>query len=397
MSRQILVFTILFTLTACDAPPVSAGADKRQNTYSARIDGHVVVSSVARGNVVLFLFDAARPPPPLGTGRPLTFTVVSKDALFGTASAQDTGPFTAPFSFSLVGAGRYLIRGFIDANADFVPWYRVTNEVHTGDVGGAALTPTFTSRVIDVTLDENQHPLAVLDVPVSFADTARVPVDRPVFEASGTSVTLGANPVSIDLRPKAISTGAVHQPSPVFLARLVDDNGDGVPDDANGDGVPDFWPRVVVRKVSSTDVLIDENDRDDNGLLEATPGFADYEHVNPVSKATIAADGQPDLVVLAAGFDFTSLLPQLLDAEGKVKLTPTPVPSLKLVIQPQALDASDPTKLGFLKSVPAGRYAITLIQSTGQTWRVPNEMSPEVAEGLGLPPIVSQSFVVVVQ
>ena len=46
-----------------------------------------------------------------------------------------------------------------------------------------------------------------------------------------------------------------------------------------------------------------------------------------------------------------------------------------------------------LKSVPPGRYAITLVQFTGQTWRVPNELQPAVADATGLPAFESQAFV----
>jgi hypothetical protein len=382
------------SLLACEAPPVASGADARQNTFSGRIEGTVVAATTARGNAVLFLFDAARPPPPLGTGRPITFTVISKQALFGAAGAGESGPFSAPFSFSLVAAGHYTIQGFIDVSDDFVPWYRVSNEPHTGDVGGAALADGFASRVIEVGLDAAGHPLAVREVPVSFGESARVPVDRPLFAPTLTSLTLSSSaPSVLELNAAPVSQGVLHEPAPLFLAQLVDADGDGVPDDSNGDGVPDFWPRVVVRKVADGNALADENDLDDNGVLDTAAGFADYEHVNPATGQSIAPDGLPDLVVLAAGFDFTALLPQLLDAQGKVKKTPTPVTSLTLVIQPRAIDARDPSKLQVLKAVPKGRYAITIIQSTGQTWRVPNELTPGVAEALGLPPIASQAFV----
>jgi hypothetical protein len=43
--------------------------------------------------------------------------------------------------------------------------------------------------------------------------------------------------------------------------------------------------------------------------------------------------------------------------------------------------------------VPPGRYALTLVQFTGQTWRVPNELSPPLAQEDGLPAVESQSFV----
>jgi hypothetical protein len=397
--RPALLALALASLAACEAPPVFAGADKRQHTSSGRVDGTVVVNTAARGNVILFLYDAVRPPPPTGTGRPLTFLVLTRDTVFGNAVPGDVGPFTAPFRFPLVAPGEYLVRGFVDANADFIPWYSVTSEPNSGDVGGVAVDVNRAPRTVTVGLDSDGAPMAAVDVRVLFADTLRVPVDRPVFEASVSSLTLGSSSATIELSAKGFSAplwpeGPVAEGAPVFLASLVDENGDGVPDDANGDGVVDFWPRVVVRKVSADSVLLDENDLDKNGILDSLDGGAfDYEHVNPTTGATIPRDGSPDLVVLAAGFDFSGLMSSLLDG-GRVKTTPTPVFKLSLVIRPQALDMSNPAHPGVLKSVPSGRYAVTVIQSTGQTWRVPNELSPELAGPRGFYEVSSQSFVI---
>jgi len=385
-----LFLSLALVLAACEAPAVFPGADKRQNSQSGRIEGQVIVNSAARGRIVLFLYDAARPPPPVGTGRPLTFTVVSQEAVFGAAVDGDLGPFTAPFAFSLVAPGHYLIRGFVDSNADFIPWYGVTADTTEGDVGGAAIDPaTRASRIIEVGADEAGNPIPALDVPVSFSDAARLPIDRPIFSVVGgmSSVTVSGTPVVIELQSTPIDEGVMRQPTPAFLLRFVDDNADGVPDDANGDGVPEVWPRVVVRKVRQEgSPLIDENDLDKNGVVDATG--EDYEH------ATAPPDGLPDVVVLAAGFDVREYAMQLVDSMGRVKTTPTPVPKLKLVLQPRAFDASTPTAPQLLKAVPIGRYAITVIQQTGQTWRVPNELGLEVP---GLPLVASQGFVVQVQ
>ncbi len=374
----------LVLLSGCEAPRVFATADQRQNTQSARIEGTVVVSSTARGRAVVLLYDASKPPPPVGTGKPVSFTVVPRDDLFGSARPGDVGPFTAPFALSLVPVGKYLLRGFIDANDDFVPWYQVTSDVNAGDVGGAYVDPvTRAARVVDVVADDAGVPQPALDVPVTFADVARVPVDRPVFEvqvdggvASGVSLTGAATVVDLVVRP--VTSEFVNEPRPVFLAQLVDENQDGAPD-LGPDGKPLMWPRVVVRKVVNAAVLSDDT-------------TTDYDHVNPSNGAVIAADGVPDVVILAAGFDAAKLLPTLLDENGKVKTVPTPLTSLPLVIQSRALDAANPTQLGVLKSVPSGRYAITVIQSTGQTWRVPNELAPDFAAGVGLSPVASQGL-----
>jgi len=377
------------TLLACEPPPVFPGADKRQNSSSGRIEGNVVITTAARGKVVLFLYDAARPPPPVGTGRPLTFTVLSRENVFG-ADEGSAGPFTAPFAFSLVAPGNYLVRGFIDANDDFIPWYGATADATAGDVGGAAVDPvTRAPRVIVVGTDEAGSPVPALDVAVSFTDAAKVPLDRPIFSVLGgaDSVTVsGTTPTVIELQATPIVDGVMNQPSPGFLLRFVDDNADGMPDDANGDGVPDLWPRVVVRKLSEQSVLLDENDLDKNGVLDATG--VSYVH------ADSSTDNVPDLVVLAAGFDPTEYAAQLVDGTGRVKQTPTPVPKLKLVLRPRALDASNPAAIQPLQLVPAGRWAITVIQQTGQTWRVPNELGPPIAGATGLPEVTSQAFLV---
>lgn len=385
--RIALLFSIALAL-GCEAPEVFPGADKRQNTRSGRIEGQVIVNTAARGKLVLFLYDAARPPPPQGTGRPLTFTVLSRERVFGAALDGDAGPFTAPFAFSLVAPGRYLVRGFVDADDDFIPWYGATADTTAGDVGGAAVDPvTRAPRVLEVDTDEAGQPVPVLDVPVSFSDAARVPVDRPVFSVAGgaVNVTVSGSPKVIELQATPLTEGVVDQGSPAFLVRLLDENGDGVPDDVNGDGVPEVWPRVVVRKVQDEgSPLIDENDLDKNGVVDATG--ASYERAAPQGQVP-----GPSAVVLAAGFDVSEYAALLVDEQGRPKATPTPVPRLKLVLQPRAFDAAVPSQPALLASVPSGRYAVTVIQLTGQTWRVPNELGLEVP---GLPFVASQAFVV---
>jgi hypothetical protein len=354
MRRALLCLALL----ACDPPPVVATADKRQQEESERIEGTVVATGAARGDVILFLYDAAKPPPPTGTGRPLTFATVKRTDLFGTAT--DNGPFSAPYTFSLVKNGSYLIRGLIDTGGDFIPWYSVTSDANAGDVGGAAIDPvTRASRV--VTVDGG----VVSDVGVSFSDAARVPVDRPAFQIESTSpsatVVQGMPPAILELRPQPLDLGVVHQRQPVFLAQLIDDDLDGFPDDKNGDGVPDMWPRVIVRKIADgPNLLLDD----------------------------------PKPIVLAAGFDPTDLLPVLLDMNGRPRTSAVPVTKLKLVVRPLALDVTNPTMPMMMSTLPPGRYAIVLIAPTGQTWRVPNELAPQLAIGLGLPEVTSQAFVI---
>jgi hypothetical protein len=86
-----------------------------------------------------------------------------------------------------------------------------------------------------------------------------------------------------------------------------------------------------------------------------------------------------EAVALEAGFDFSGILDNLNDANGQVKAAPSREAELALVIKPRAFDISDPAHPVALDAPPAGRYSITVIESTGQTWRVPNELAPALA------------------
>jgi hypothetical protein len=404
---------VVLPLCACDAPSVYPTKDRRQNTSTSHIEGNIVVTSKARGNAVVFLFDAARPPPPQGTGRPLTFTVVSESAIFGDALTAEgsSGPFTAPYAFSLVPPGRYRMRGFIDHDEcvgsapgcigpDFIPWYGVTAEANKGDVGGAAVDAvTREDKVIEIA----PFPDGSLNVPtgvqVSFADSATLPADRPAFKVTSGTPQLDLKTLNLfELTVNPIDSGVVHQRAPVFFVRWVDDNLDGVPDDANKDGKPEVWPKIFVRKLATADnPLLDENDLDKNGIIDATG--PDYEHVNPLNGQTIPADGKPDAVILSAGIDYTALaMPgALLDATGKPNMAAViPQTKVRLVVKAPALDVSDPTAPGVLAAVPSGVYAIIVLNFTGQSWRLPNELIPPVAAKTGLPADESQAFLLVV-
>lgn len=335
-----------------------------------------MVTSSARGNVILFLYDAQRPPPPTGNGRPLSFTTIERDVLFGGQAGN--GPFVAPFAFSLVKPGKYLIRGLIDTNSDFIPWYTVTADANAGDVGGAAIDPnTRGAKVIDVDG-------ATRDVTVTFSDVATFPFDRPSFKVDtdeqGATLTRGST-LTLNLVPLPIRMGVVRQNQMAFLARLIDDDHDGVADDKNGDGVPDCWPKVIVRKIGEDESLL----RDDQG---------DYTHV--VTSSAEDPDGVPDVVVLQAGIDPTENVSLLTNSEGKPLPMPVPVSKLKVVVRPTAVDARIPSMPVPLLTVPSGNYAIILISETGQTWRVPNELAMGFGSALGLPEIQSQGFFITV-
>jgi hypothetical protein len=150
----------------------------------------------------------------------------------------------------------------------------------------------------------------------------------------------------------------------VFLAELAPD------------GMSLLWPRVAVRKIDKNNPLLDDNDADGDGVPD-----------DP---------GKP-AVVLAAYLDPTPIASLLVDGMGMPKKTATPVTQLSLVVLPQALDATDPTAPKPLTTVPSGNYAITLVEPTGQTWRVPNELAPSIAPVVGFAAQDTQAFILQVQ
>jgi hypothetical protein len=390
-----LALTTLLGL-GCEPPPVVPTADRRQNAQTSRLEGTVLVQGRARGNAVVFLYDADRPPPPQGSGRPVTFTVIPREQLFGAAALEESGPFIAPFSFSLVPAGRYTVRGFIDADtchtgaqpchaADFIPWYDVTAQPNAGDVGGAAVDANRQPRVLEVAAREDGTLNAVTGVTVSFSDAvSTVPLDRPAFRVEGTArLEPSGGTKLLTLKPEPIQDGVMDVRPPGFLVRYVDDNNDGVPD-LDSAGKRAVWPRVLVRKLAPAPSLADENDLDRNGVLDAQG--EDYVHLDN------SQDGQPDLVVLRAGLVTDPLYAALNNQDGTPRMTAAIVPELTLAVIPQAVDARDPRAPAALKTLPSGRYSVTLVQPTGQTWRVPNELTPALATPLGLPRVESQAF-----
>jgi hypothetical protein len=428
----------LLALAACEPPPVRPTADRRQNQHLARIEGNVVVQSTARGNVIVMLFDERRPPPPQGSGRPVAFAVLPRSTVFGAAPFASTfsGPFTAGFTFDQVPAGRYLLRGFIDADTcaagvnpsichtpDWLPWYSVTSEPNAGDVGGGAVDPSnpAVSLVVEVRselgADGVERVLPVSHVTVSFSEqAATVQFDRPSFRVNtlGDSAVVDVNDASLPFKPLLLEPESVddevvrstpfmippQRTTPAFIVRFADDNGDGQPDkDAFGYVT---WPKVLVRKLADgvPSGLVEENDLNRDGILDEST--AEQEAIEyPVAPGFENVPGA-DKVVLLARIDVThdSLRGQLFEAGPDGSPTPkmaavAVAPALPLRVFKRAADIADPKRTTLLAVPPSGRYSITLLQCSAtacQSWKVPNELAPKVAEGVGLPVMTSQGF-----
>jgi hypothetical protein len=421
--KRFSLLLLAATLCRCSEPPVQTAADRAAAPITAPLSGQVVVQGPTRGDAVIFLYDAAHPPPPQGTGRPLSFVQIPAARLFAGAlhDASQPGPFAADFTFPTVSPGTYLLAAMLDADAclttqtthcrlaDFDPFYAVTREPNGGDLLGGHLGAQGLARVVVPAADGSGHIAAITGAQVVLGG-APLP-DRPAFtvaldparaDASGFGRVDKAAPTPFQLVAAPLDLGPVDERQAVFLVRYVDENQDGIPD-LGPTGAPLLWPRLFVRKIADVDParvipavyagLRDENDLDDNGILDATG--KSYDRI--IDGGLVRADGNPALVLLASTLvEDPALAAQLAFPDGGPDVTRVvPVGSLNAALIPQAFDLATGAPVP-LAALPPGRYAVIVESFTGQSWRLPNELSPLVASAVGLTPQPAQGFVFVV-
>ncbi|MBS2029846.1 MAG: hypothetical protein JST54_18235 [Deltaproteobacteria bacterium] len=434
--RALPAIALATLLAACSSPPVQTSADRLNTAITTTLSGQVVVAGGARGDAVILLYEAAHPPAPFGTGHPIAFALVPASTLFAGAlhDGNAPGPFAASYTFPTVAPGTYLVAAFLDSDAcltgpsttcqlsDFDPFYIVTREPNGHDqLGGHVDQNGQLLPVLVPQADPDGHLAAVSGVQVGIGATALL--DRPTFSVVGDPNQLDAQgnisvsktePTFFGLSSLPLNASPVVEKQPAFLVRYVDDDHDGKPD-LSPLGVPALWPKIFVRKIADPDPsnvvpavaagLRDENDLDDDGVLDAAG--KSYDHlllVDGGAPQLIKADAAPDLVILPTAYvdqpiadPNLALVPAQLYAQlalpdgGPDMEAVLPQTTLPVAVLPQAVDASGLIPVP-LAAIPPGRYAVIVEQFTGQTWRVPNELSPAVAPGVGLTPTGSQAF-----
>ncbi|MFO0729078.1 MAG: hypothetical protein U1E65_35185 [Myxococcota bacterium] len=321
---------LLSVLSACSGPNLD-----EYEPHTGLIRGTVFYpAGIARGNVVVLLFRADDLPPPTGTGRPVNFVMVPSASLFGDVPAGAPRDFAAPFTIPTVAEGDYQIRAFLDADDDFNPLSDLLSQPTAGDVGGAYVdSSTRQYQTLHVDKDKaTEH-----DILVILAQT--MPLERPAFAITSSTGAVDLNP---SYRVPFSAPAAMHlvahplnreqvRMSPErsgFLITYADDDGDGRPDDANGDHLPDLYPKVLLRQRGTPE-----------GTTVVVPLI-----ISPL----------PFVDALAAhGSSVT--------------------PSLDLIVPPVAVSITAAGRT-ILPSIPAGDYDTVVIESTGQTWQIPNDI-----------------------
>jgi hypothetical protein len=179
--------------------------------------------------------------------------------------------------------------------------------------------------------------------------------DRPVFAISGGSTTLHrmAGPALATLQAQS-PAGSVIRQSGRFPVSWVDQNGDGTADDYNGDGHPDTFPLVVAQRLDPADP---------QNLTLASPPVLIFGLVDPTQ---------------FNGLGFPGGDPTMVSVEVDALTVTAAFPPV----------AVDPISRQTLLP-PLGKYRVSVILKSGQTWTVPNEleraaMDPLAASQAGL-------------
>ncbi|MCO4770711.1 MAG: hypothetical protein KDA24_11835 [Deltaproteobacteria bacterium] len=309
------------------------------------------------GRTILFRFDCATPPPPEGSGLPLDFTILP---------ASDWSEGAVDFRFAGLPAGScQLLTGFIDRDGDWDGLYGTANQASAGDFAMGAL-------VINVPVVDQGSGLVPEIVNQGIVAGLSVPLERPSFTvldiaSGGTSdptMTLGASPgdtesVFLQITAADVDSPVCSSEGPLFTFTFAPDtDADGTPEDFNGDGLPDVvWPRVFARRLDTNDpagLAVQEPNIVLPGIivpLDPTDPF------NPASNLVIQQ------TIAGIPFDGTSLFPQ----------TTLTVAIPGLVVTDAATATTAPIEAVAATTDVVGEYQILLMNSSGQTWSLPNE------------------------
>lgn len=376
---------------------------------SARVSGAIVVpAQEAPGNTFVLIYDAATPPPPIGVGRPFTFSVVPADSF----RASGVGPsriYEAPFDMSLgelpPGVDSVLVTALVDMDDDFYPlppFSDVSAGATCGDLSGAHITDLASGSFAPVPVEANAHAEGVT---VLVGRTATL--ERPVFEFLGGSPRIALDaytgvglPPTFTLRSTGVDT--------VFL-------------DDDGEPSADPFVSIPVDGACPPNFAVTGYDLDQDGIIDPHPVLgASFRNVwprvlgqylgpiDPDTNAIIAQD--PSEERWSAEFAITPAATWFGEIPRSVSpAAPTIDPRTEIEVAwvPAAL-ATDPVTgesrsvLGtadldaFKAELPRGAWSITVINVAGQTWTVPNylpRLDPAGPEG----PLVTQRAVLIIE
>lgn len=367
------------------------------------ISGEVVANGVTTpSTTIIFVASADNPMPPLGTGRPATFSSVPASEYTG----QSAGLQSASYAVTGVPDGDYLITGFMDVDGDFHPTVDALSGATCGDIGGAHLADLQTGTLAAVSVSGGE---LLDDVTIVLGSTFTV--ERPAFYPLAWNETAGAYvpgmPVVSIGRAVAgayetfkVASTAVHAayrneddevtltydlegPYEVqgdrwdpylgtptcevaFFGWVKDSDENGVPDehpDYPGTGLLDIWPRFGLT------FLGDPVDTNSDGFPDAFENDLatgeSWSSPAAVSPLSVLLTGE-----LPVGVPFLTDLLDVLYVPAAAHTYPA---SESDCLGDWANGLCTETVL-VPSEIPRGAWALTVISETGQTWTVPNTL-----------------------
>lgn len=287
----------------------------------ASIQGGVSRPQGVGGDAWLFLYRPGQGPP-VEPGVPIHLTAVSASRL------EQTGRYV----FGEVSANPWRLWGFLDVDQSF-----------RGDVDVLA-QPTAGDRLM-AALEFNLQPGRTFEQDVAFEQLVRF--EPPAFRVENASSEVfpldaeGLTPTLLNLAADRLERFDAARSG--FPIGLIDDDGDGRPDDRDGDRVPDLSLSAFLR-------------------WQPRPG----QH--PAGTDVIVP-----LVLNPA--------PLLAQLGGDVRLTLL-VDRLSFTVIPQAqevLRKPGRRELSTFGPAPVGEYELIVVAGGGQFWRVPNQLGPSLS------------------
>ena len=445
-SLSALILTLTWFLGACTEPPVIPYEDAPIPT--GVIKGSILYigppaqceDNKPTGQMILTLFEYDNPPPPAGTAlSPLNMLSMKASEVFSeedcslleadpNAFVQRSASFVwpnVPLATEAGNTASYQIRGFLDYDSDFNPFFGVRKMPTAGDiVGGAYVDPTAAVKVYAPitfqSLVERPQGQVVSNITVTLA--APVITERPMFELgpetqamdSGTTLTImdTENPSAPQLDPQKYEEGLWQQNQMSIIALDPSDAAYGAALEAAGIQVgndPYSWMLETVDFYGGTD-----------GAADYFPIFATHPILGDEGSILSFMDGnylwKTPLIFFTRARrpeEIQGNLPSVT-LIGTVKQVLAPeVPvlnSIEIIVPPVALVNLDPTdpactipyfapgnsatayegRPSECQELPTGEYdiavfhgfAATLVDGvpsyvfTGQAWVIPNELGP---------------------
>ncbi len=350
------LLSLCMLATACDyQAPLDPNAPPALNSLSGSV---LLAADVPTADVLVLLYDAADPPPPAGTGSPLSFATIPASEFTG----EGAGVQSAPFHLTRVPDGSFLVVAVMDVDDDFLPLLTSNAGATCGDWAGAHVADLISQEIAPVTVSGGTR---IDQVTVLLG--RQYTTERPAFSFGDNTALLdfqAFTDLDFDLLSTGIESDLIQIASPAeateacltgFLTLVEADaeTGEPLPHWVYGSvEVPSGYPEAAILQQVAYAVW--------------PRVFASYTGVGgppllPGESWTSEAVHDPDTVT-----------------EAWPPNTYFPNSSLNMTFVPAALHTLPDGSQEFVfdrEALPRGEWAVTVISPSGQTWTLPNEIA----------------------